>query len=98
MSAGSVLRQTWALTRAEWLRQLTGPIWAVLLVLWTLVCALFFSRVIQHASAVALPAGETPVTWFFRASPEMLSLLLVVFIPQLTMEAVAGRRERGRLE
>ena len=28
----------------------------------------------------------------------MMALLLVVFVPPLTMDAIAGRRERGRLE
>lgn len=93
-----LLIQSLAIARAELLRMASSPAWAILLFLWTLVCGLFFSIVIDHAAANVLPAGETPMSYFFRAAPFLLPLLLIVFIPQLTMEVVAGRRERGRLE
>ena len=94
----STWRQSQACMRAEWLRLLTTPTWSILLILWTLVCSLYFQVVIHHASANQLPPGETPLTFFYRWFPGLLSLLLVCFIPQLTMDAVAGRRERNRLE
>ena len=96
--AKQVALQSLAIARAEWLRLLTSPVWAILLVLWTLVCGLFFQVVLDHAAHDALPAGETPVSSFFRYFPGLLPLLLVVFVPQLTMDAIAGRRERQRLE
>ncbi|NRA37284.1 MAG: Gldg family protein [Planctomycetes bacterium] len=98
MKLKELCAQSLAISRAELLRMASSPAWAILLFLWTLVCGLFFSIVIDHSAANALPAGETPMSYFFRAAPFLLPLLLIVFIPQLTMEVVAGRRERGRLE
>lgn len=92
------LRQSLAVAWSEYLRMATSPAWAILLFLWTLVCGLFFQIVINYAAANALPAGETPMSYFFRTAPFLLPLLLIVFVPQLTMDVVAGRRERRRME
>ncbi|MDA3960505.1 MAG: Gldg family protein, partial [Planctomycetota bacterium] len=96
------LRTTWrqasAICLAEWLRMLTTPAWAALLILWTLVCGLFFQVVVTHAAHNELPIGETPLTAFFRFFPGLLPVLLIVFVPQLSMDLLAGRRESGRLE
>ena len=94
----TVLRQSKAIAISECLRMATSPAWSILLFLWTLVCALFFQIVINYAASNALPAGETPMSYFFRTAPFLLPLLLIVFVPQLTMDVVAGRRERGRME
>ncbi len=93
-----LLQQSLAITKSECLRMATSPAWAILLFLWTLVCGLFFQIVINYAAANALPVGETPMSYFFRTAPFLLPLLLIIFIPQLTMDVVAGRRERGRME
>ena len=93
-----ILHQSKAIAISECLRMATSPAWAILLFLWTLVCALFFQIVINYAASNALPAGETPMSYFFRTAPFLLPLLLIVFVPQLTMDVVAGRRERGRME
>ena len=93
-----LLRQSRAIAWSECLRMATSPAWSILLFLWTLVCSLFFQIVINYAAANALPAGETPMSYFFRTAPFLLPLLLIVFVPQLTMDVVAGRRERGRMQ
>lgn len=91
-------RHTLALAAAEWRRLLTTPVWAVLLVVWTISTALVFRVALDQAASEALPAGTTPMAFLFMFFPQMMALLLVVFVPPLTMDAIAGRRERGRLE
>lgn len=92
------LTQAASLAQAEWLRLLGRPVWAMLAVLWTLVCALYFDAALAQAARDALPASESALSWFFRFFPGLLPLLLVIFVPQLTLDAIAGRRENGRLE
>jgi len=70
----------------------TSPAWSIFLFLWTLVCGLFFQIVINYAAATALPVGETPMSYFFITAPFLLPLLLIVFVPQLSMDVVACRR------
>jgi hypothetical protein len=92
------LRQIRAWFAAEWLRQATSPSAAALLVVWNLVCGLFVQVVVAYLARNELPAGESAMSFFFRGTPWLLPLLLVVFIPHLTAEAIAGRRANGRLE
>ncbi len=92
------IRQTIALYTTELIRQGCSTAYATLIILWTLVCGLFFQVVVSYATNHELPLGETPMSFFFRASPLLLPLLLIVFVPHLSMDAIAGRKENGRLE
>ncbi|MFW5845779.1 MAG: hypothetical protein ACOCXJ_06095 [Planctomycetota bacterium] len=91
-------RQIRAWIGVEWLRQGCSPTWAVLLVVWTLVCALFVQVVVGHLGRNELPPGENAMSFFFRGTPWLLPLLLVVFLPHLGTDAIAARRASGRLE
>lgn len=94
----TVLRQSLAFAAAEWRRQLTAPVWAALLLLWSLVSAVLLLVILHHAAGTPYAPGETAMSLYFRMGNLVLALMLVVFTPLLCLDTIAGRRESGRLE
>lgn len=96
--SGGLAHQIWAWARAEWLRTGTGVAWAVFAAAWTVVASLLFAVILADAGRASLPAGETPMSAYFRMAPWIHSLLLILFVPLITIDAFAARREQQRLE
>ena len=84
--------------KAELLRQASAPTWLLLWVMWSLTLALLTLIALDQAAHQVLASGQHIFGHALQMAPQLLLILPLLLLPQLGVAALAGRRERGRLE